>query len=128
MIEEGINQGIQITEHKPMNISDIDQIGKIIERQKQPRPLTTSAKNPRIEMTDKRKRKLWGNLHRQLGDELYKAKKHGYALEKDIIGEAARFVREYDRADTLEMDLMDGRVRDIVRMLIAKRREFHGKV
>jgi hypothetical protein len=107
-------------------VNDIDLIGDVIERQMQPRPITVTAKNPRTELTTDNKRRMFANLHKQLGEELEKAKKLGTLQQMDqkLMGDAVGYYgRPADEWEDLDMEMMESWIREIVRGLISKRQE-----
>jgi hypothetical protein len=93
----------------------------------QPRPITYTFINPNMDMSiPENKRKCFGNLHRQLGREVEKAVECGSYMGLDSavwreVGEHAG--RTIESWDDMEMDLFEPRVRELVKLLIQKRRE-----
>jgi hypothetical protein len=125
-----------IINYEPRNVGDVKILEEIAKRQALPRPVTVTAKNPRIPTTAAAKRRLFQNLQRQLRQEIDKATVIGtfeqmdIELRKDAIEFASRSIElwkdiesEEVKMEVLEIELNDlePRVREIVKELIGRR-------
>ncbi|KIW05287.1 uncharacterized protein PV09_03814 [Verruconis gallopava] len=105
--------------------------GSIVEEVKQahrkPLPLTYTVVNPATDKSQpENRRRLFGNLHGQLAREIDKALKCGSwtRLGPDVLGEMqALAVRPAELWEDMDMTMQEPRIRELVRMLIASRRE-----
>jgi hypothetical protein len=116
-----------IINYAPADIDDCDPLKDIRQLQGKPRPATVTAKNPNTKMDVENKRRLFRNLHKQLSEELGIAKQLGTlgpATEK-FVNEATDFATKHVECwEDLDINMMEPRVREIVRELIIKRQVF----
>jgi hypothetical protein len=132
--EPPVQRGPVIVDFAPANVGDVDLLGRIMARQKEPKPLTTKVENKwrkvKVGMEHVHKRRLWSNLHRQFVGEVAKAKDlgtlEGWKERSEIEWWADT---EADSIEDQEVVLMEYPVREWIRELIRRRVEVvHGIV
>ena len=101
---------------------------KFAEAQQKPLPLTYTFRDAKTDMKDPVQRKrLFGNLHRQLVLEVQRARNSGSSSYVDLklweegLQHASKGVETYL---DLDMETFEARIREIVRELIMKRQQF----
>lgn len=120
--------GVQVVEWEQPNNLDATLLGDIdVARKQRPYPITYTVVNPNTDpSTPEAKRRIFANLHRQLGREVEKVVNSGSwvglapEVLKEAQGHAAKPAKYWEDMD---VTLFEPRVRELVRLLIAKRRE-----
>jgi hypothetical protein len=123
-----INQLIpEIIEWEQPGIQNTALMSEIEEAHKTPLPITYTAISSSTDMSrTQNKRRLFGNLHRQFAKEIEKAKEweSWLAIPPEVWheaqGHASKPCHHWEEMDII---LFEPRIRELVRLLIAKRRE-----
>jgi hypothetical protein len=93
----------------------------------QPHPITYTVVNPSSDPTaPETKRKIFGNLHRQLQQEVEKAFVCGswMSVSAEVVNEAKCHAgKALEEWEDVDMALFEPCIREVVKLLIAKRRE-----
>jgi hypothetical protein len=117
----------EFVELEQPSIHNMTLMGEIEEALQTPLPLTYTAINSSTDTsTPENKRRLFQNLHRQLTKEVEKARTSGgwMSIPPDVLKEAQKHAEQpAEHWEDLDVTLFEPRIRELVKLLIAKRRE-----
>ena len=118
---------VEVLEWNQPDDLDTTLLNDIEAAHKQARPITYTVVNPTSKPSDPAtKKRIFKNLHAQLQKEVQRAAECGTWMMLDVeIAKDARVHadKQGDQWEDVEMALFEPRIRDIVKALIAKRRE-----